>query len=575
MATYQGEILLDPVSTLAVPEISPNVAYGLNGISSLAILDSLPGVSDDPLFVDNDALVSPEPGISLGGEALGCFEELFEKTIISPRSKSCGFVLADVTWQTNLWNTHRNKITALTGVGIQDSGNVSVDNPLGYPLTFAPFQARDFLTIVPRDGDATIQAILTFLLTGESGTDVLVTGSRIVVFPAEPDWSELVKERTQYLTDILLAYSAKEQRVALRKRPRTHLSYRVLPTEARVAAALEALLYSQQSHTFGVPFWPDAIKITASTDALTSLIHCSTANRKFAPGGIVVLWRDPFTHEAATILSVAADSITTTAPLNNAWPADGFTYAIPVLTGRWDGDARQGHLTPSISDLEVAFQCDAAADVSPASPSLVYGYDVLEVHPNAAQDRATEYSRNIQILDFKTGPSKMVDRSGVALGRINGFLWTLTDRAEITSFRAWYSLRKGQQRPFWVSSWRHDLVQAATLEAGNVNLIIEKTGFTKYQFPYLARHYLCFHMLDGSGIRYYRKIIQASEGVTTETLVLSSALSASAVVPVGGCMISFLRLVRLATDEQELTWHSRDVAEAPLDLLELPLEVPA
>lgn len=575
MADYQGEILLDQVRTLAVPGISPNVAYGLDGISSLAMLDSLPGISDDPLFFDSDALVSPEPGISLGCEAIGCFEELFEKTIISSRSKDCGFVLADVNWQTNLWNTHRNQITALTGVSIQDSGNVSVDNPLGYPLTFAPFQARDFLTIVPGDGDATIQAILSFLVTGESGTDVLVTGSRIVVFPAEPDWSNPLQERTQYLTDILTAYSAQEQRVSLRKNPRTHLSYRVLSTEPRAAAALEALLHSQQSHTFGVPFWPDATKITASTDAFTSIIHCSTANRKFAPGGIVVLWRDLFTHEAATILGVAIDSITTTAPLNNSWPADGFTYAIPVLTGRWDGDSRQGHLTPSISDLDAAFQCDAAADVAPASPSLVWGYDVLEIHPNAAQERATEYSRNTQILDFQTGQSKLIDRSGVALGRMGGYLWTLTDRAEIAAFRSWYALRKGRQKPFWLSSWRNDLIQAATLEAGNVNLVIAKAGFTKYQFPHRARRYLCFHMLDGSGIRHYRKIDSASEGPTTETLVLSSSLSASAAVPAGGCMISFLHLVRLAVDDQELIWHSRDVAEALLELVELPLEVPA
>lgn len=169
----------------------------------------------------------------------------------------------------------------------------------------------------------------------------------------------------------------------------------------------------------------------------------------------------------------------------------------------------------------------------------------------------------------------MVDRSGVALGRIDGFLWTLTDRAEIAACRAWFALRKGRQRPFWVSSWRHDMVQAATLEAGNVNLVIEKTGYAKYQFPHLARRYLCFHMLDGSGIRYYRKIDSASEGATTETLVLSSALSASAAIPAGGCMISFLRLVRLDADDQELTWHSRDVAETMLELVELPLEVPA
>jgi hypothetical protein len=40
-------------------------------------------------------------------------------------------------------------------------------------------------------------------------------------------------------------------------------------------------------------------------------------------------------------------------------------------------------------------------------------------------------------------------------------------------------------------------------------------------------------------------------------------------------MVSFLALCRLAADEPELTWHNRDLAEAVLDFVELPKEVPA
>lgn len=570
---YVAEILFGTTNALLLPGLSPNVDYALEPIRGLALLDSLSGISDDPVNPDYDALISAEPGLASGAECLGCFDELFEKIIVSPRMRDCGYVLADVEWQTNIWNTHRNTDRSLISADVLDSGNVQVDNPAGYPIHLSPLEGCDLTTIVPKDGDATIRAVVTFVVTGESGTDLLVVGSRVIVFPAEPDWSEPLKERTQYLTSILNAYTDAEQRIALRKNPRTHISYRVMSTERKETAALEALLYGAQARTFGVPFWPDAQPIAQSIAIYTSVIHCDTANRKFSPGGIVLLWRSIFDNEAATILSVAADSITVSAPLNSGWAADGRTYAIPVLTGRWDAAARLGHISPIASELDAAFQCEPAADVPSADPDLQYGYDVLDLAPNADQDCATQYSRTVQIIDYNTGKSKSIDHSGVALSRLSGFLWTLSGRSEIAAYRAWAALRKGRQKAFWAPTWRHDIVQREDLAAGGINLVIEKTGYARYQYEHAARRYLCFAKLDGSGDRCYRKVTAVYDGDSEDTLVLDAALSETQSIAAGSCMISFLRLVRLAADDPELTWHSRDVAEASLEFQELPLEV--
>jgi hypothetical protein len=552
---------------------TPNLAYGFGPFRVLALLDSLTGQTDAPAWTDADALTSAEPDLALVAEGAGCFDELFEKVILSPQSVACGFVLADMSWPTHLWNTHRNAFAILVSADVVDSGNVLVDNPLGYPLAFAPFQARDLTTIVPKDGDATIQATLTFVFPGETGTFVFITGSRIVVWGVDPDWTDPVTERTQYLTDIIAAYTAMEQRIALRTRPRTRVAYRVMPTDRLTAAAIEALLYGWQSRVFGVPFWPDAQPLTADTPIATSVVYCDTANRKFRAGGLVALWRDILTHEAATILSVEADRLTTTAPLNATWAADGRTYAIPMLTGRWDGDASLGRLTASAFEVDAAFQCEPAPDVVPAAPATVYGYDVLETEPNAVQDRVTPYTRTLQTIDGDTGKTNAYDRSGVAIGGATGFLWTLDGRAEIAAYRAWVARRRGRQAPFWLPTWQHDLVQALDAPAGSAALVVQKTGYTRYQFPQGARRYLCVTMLDGSGARYYRHVVSAAEGDTTETLGLDSPLSLTAAVAVGSCMVSFLQLVRLASDEPELAWHTRDVAEAQFDCVELPLEV--
>ncbi|MBN2317924.1 MAG: hypothetical protein JXR49_02555 [Acidobacteria bacterium] len=574
MADYSGEIFVNSLPTILYPpDLTPDLERDLPDVRGGYLADSMSGISDDPLNPEYDALLSPEPGNEYGTDVLSCFEELFDKIIVTPRKKECGFVLNDVTWDTNLWNTHRDAIRVLTGVNIDDSGNVQVNNPLGYPLRFAPMHARNFETIVPKDGDATINAVVTFLVTGESGTDLLVTGKRIAVFGALPDWTDPVKERTQYLTSILNSYTAFEQRIALRKNPRAHVSYRVMPIDRRTAAAMEALLYGQGSRIFGVPFWPDAQPLAQPANASDTVIYLNTENRKFQSSGIVVLWRDFFNNEAASISSVAAGSITLTAPINNSWPADGLTYAIPILTGRLEGEARLDRLTPGISEIDLAFQCDPSADVDPAEPDQVYGHDVLSIDPNTSADRAVIYTRTLQILDQATGKIRSVDRSGVAIGQSTGFLWTLSNREEIAAYRAWTALRKGRQAAFWLPSSQHDLVQAVDLSAGVTNLIVKKTGYMRYQYPLAARRYLCFTMLDGSGTRYYRKVTASDEGTDTETLTLDSALSGSEDVPAGSCMISFLMLVRLATDEPEIVWSSRDVAEVLLELVEVPLEI--
>ena len=579
MPTYPGESFLSMAAVLGRPDMVPNLGTARDPIRGLILRDSLTGATDDPRPLDADALVSPEPLQSFGGESLGAFEELFEKAIVTPREKAVGFVLADVTWPTSVWNTHRSMILSLTGTTLRDSGNVRVDNPLGYPLPFAPLQGRDLTTVVPRDGDATIQAVLTFLLRDavgalEGGTDLAITGSRTIAFQADPDWSEPFGEAIEHLTDLLASHSGHEQRIALRSTPRTRLTFRLLPETRRGAAGLEALIYGWQSRSFGVPFWPDAAKLTAQSPLGSTAIACDTRQRRFTAGGLVMLWRDFDTTEVATILAVSDNGVTTTAPLNAAWPGDGRTYAIPTLVGRWDGDSELSRLAADAWSGTAAFVCETTGQVAPAVLPQVYGHDVLEMLPNLTQDRAHSYSRLLSVYDSTTGPKPLVlDRAEVAHGRATGLLWTLGSRDEITACRAWLALRRGRLTPFWLPSGQHDLVLAADVAPGSVTMVIQASGYTRYQFPAAARRYLCVTLLDGSGTRYYRRVTAAVAGVGTETLTLDAAFGPTTVIPAGRSRISFLHLVRLASDAPELQWHTRDTAEIALECVELPGEV--
>jgi hypothetical protein len=573
MADLAGELCIGNHLILSYPGLSVNVQFTPFPIYGLSLVDVIAGIPVSEYSADLDAGQSPAPGMSIDGEELGLFELLFDKIIVTPRRKDCGFVAANISWLTDVWNTHRNSPKSIEGCVITGSGNVIVNNPAGFPIPLWPLQSHAFETVVPGEGDAIISGLVSFTVTDETGATLIIVGQRIIIFAIEPDWSEPFKEKTQYLTNVLAGYSGKEQRITLRKNPRVFLEYQTMAIDSKTAAALEALIYGWQARVFGVPFWPDAQKITQSSNQGSRIIYCETTNRKFRQGGSALLWRDFFTNEAAAIESFDSSSLTVSAPLNASWPADGLTYVIPVLTGYWSGEAMVGRLSPCASELVAAFQCFAQPDVAAASPQIVYGYDVLDVMPNAVQDRDNKYSRLLKSIDSVTGTFGQIDRSGVAIGQPGGFLWTMASREEIAAYRSWMALRKGRAQAFWLPTWQHDLVQADLLAAGSASLIVKPTGYTRFQFPHTARRYLCFSMLDGSSTRYCRRITNAQDNGGSETLTLSSALFPDRILQPGECMISFLHLVRLATDEPELVFHSRDVAEVQLDCVEVPLEI--
>jgi hypothetical protein len=199
------------------------------------------------------------------------------------------------------------------------------------------------------------------------------------------------------------------------------------------------------------------------------------------------------------------------------------------------------------------------------------GFEVLEIEPSATGERTNDYTRSIFRHDSRTGKLRAADRGGVAVVRPGGFIWLMEGRAEIQTYRDFIAARKGALVPFWVPTWQHDLQMATDLVSGNVNLSVVNIGYTKFMFPTPARRHLAFILADGT--KYYRKVTAATEGTDTETMTLDSSIGV--LVPAASTMVSFLTLCRLAVDDPELAWHTRDVAEAVLDFVELPQETPA
>jgi len=523
---------------------------------------------------------TPQPAISVVHRSpIGVKQELFggelfERVIVIPRVKALGFVLSATEFAAEVWNAYRNADHTLGSIVINGAGGVEITDPYGEPLIFAALDSRIYQATLPSSGPAQINQDVVFQFeAGIVGTDMIVTGSRIVLFSVAPEWGQGIKETIAFLTDVTVAYSDNEQRRGLRQFARRALKFRALALTARNAAGMESLVWGWQNQPYGVPWWPDSSAMTADTAAGSFSIPCDTTDRLFAVGGLVAIWADEFTFEALTITAVNSGSVDVSSPTQFSWEAGPTTLVLPVFLCRLGNKLELDRLFSGADQMDLEF-IGEAQQPAPAPTVVLTQYksiDVLESMPNWAAGLKRSYNRSMVTLDPKIGPIAVVDKGGSAVVG-QEFPWYLVDHAAVTTFRAFLLARFGQQNGFWIPTWDQDLVLAQDVGSSDGGITIESEFYTRFFFPNKARRYLAFIPEDGSG-NVYRQVTAAVDNLDgTETLTLDS--STGKIFAAATTMISFLTLSRLAVDEAEIDWMNADLAQANLQIQEIPREVP-
>lgn len=296
------------------------------------------------------AELTGEPVTMFGGE-------LFEKVIIVPREKNVGFVLSTVVFSIEVWNTYLREAKALASISIGGVGGLQITGGISAPGIFGPGRGATYTATLGTDGDATIANIVEFVFAGESGTETIVTGSRLTVFSPEIDWSEGFEETIAYLTDIIPAYSGHEQRIQLRTLPRFGASFRVLTATKRDTAWLDALISGWQARVYGVPWWMDASPLVANAAPGTLTLQVDTTNRaSFEAGGLVMLWRDQHTWEALQVLAKSDSTVTLVSETVKSWSAGDLV--VPIKRGRMSEMVPIARETSGVASMRATFACE-------------------------------------------------------------------------------------------------------------------------------------------------------------------------------------------------------------------------
>lgn len=174
-----------------------------------------------------------------------------------------------------------------------------------------------------------------------------------LVWSIAPDWSDGLTEGIRFLTDVQETSADKELRAAVRTIPDRRLTLRHLTIDATRSARLEALLAAGQLG-YWLPWWPDAVRLSAPVAAGAASVPMDTAGRYMGDSRLL-LWMDDDRWELVDVDGIAAGaySLALGQPLA-AWPAG--TWAIPLRRAGVDGNPDLTRETSRIVRAEISFR---------------------------------------------------------------------------------------------------------------------------------------------------------------------------------------------------------------------------
>lgn len=284
-----------------------------------------------------DAVADPRPeGFAKSGIFARSHELAYLNRIhVIPRERDLGAVVSEQEIFVEVFNAYMQRAQIMDEIIITGPQGIEVDDDLGQPAHFAASNSHVYTVVVSAEGDPQIDNLVTWVFLGidPEGTGLALIGFRMIPFPFQPNMAQEVVESFGYLTDIIESHTGMEQRIQLRELPVGSITYSVLLTDSRDAQMCAAILFGNQTRTFGVARWQFRGPLAQAAEVDDLLIYCVTDDVPFEVGGLVMLWTDPYTWEVHTIGAVESDHIVITTGLRLAW-SSVITTVVPIVIGR-------------------------------------------------------------------------------------------------------------------------------------------------------------------------------------------------------------------------------------------------
>lgn len=530
---------------------------------------SLVGITADVTALLTSGARAEGEGSMLSTARKGCLQpghntNLYNRILIDPNLLALGNLTSAQQRYVKVWNGFLTPMPfeGLSGLNVD---GITLTQPIALPLTVAALRELAYSVAISTDGPAAIDGQFAWMIAGINYT-VTITGNRVILLPVSPNWSSPVIETLEWKTDVLRAYSGKEQRRKLRSNARRGFEYNFMETQL-AAQKFSNQLWGWQNRMFAMPVWTDPAVLTQPVSVTSSDLILNTATFSFQVGGIAVLMGETI-NETVEILSVTPQSIGIKNGLQNSWDAGAIIY--PLVIGHLDASVGQQRHTDTVLTGKIALLANPGVSdpYTPvaAAPTSYNGYEVITQQPNWKQAITFNNEFKFDVVDSETGVMEYLSHD-IYPRVIRAYSWMLTTRADILAFRQFLGRMSGQLKTCWVPTWTQDFTVTRKHFSSDTSLTIVPNEYRAMINASPGRNTIMIRLRDGT--RLYRTIIGTSTEGVNDALALDSPLGRDiATTDIAG--IHMMLLSRFAADQINLEWQTSNVVVVQLSFTSVP-----
>jgi hypothetical protein len=489
------------------------------------------------------------------------FYDYYNRIHVYPNPVDFGYVASETSKTFQVWNAYLESqyldiLVETNTTGLTLSGGPTAD------YWFLGLEAITYTVTASASGPGTVDGGYAFNFTNLLVDLLRVTGTRVILFPFQPNWASQVTERLEWLTAVNEMRDGTEQRHRMRQHPRLTLDYDFL-IHHDDAHMLPSMLFGWQGRAWGVPLWHQGQRAVSVINAGAQVIPCDTEGYEFQVGSSIVIYSSPTQYEALTITSITPTEVTTSSTVQRNWP--GGTWLFPLRIAFLQGAPEIKKITGEVATGPVQFlsQENLAGDGTWATSYK--GRPVLEREPQRKDHIEETWNRRTKQLDFAVGQFALIDKDPFSKAVRKGEYLSLS-KSGLTEMRNVLHFAQGRWKSFWAPTFDNDMRLVETVFDNDSTLVIKYIGYTRYVNLNPLRNHIRVQLKNGTV--HYRELVGCDDVNTppgTETLTVDTPFTTGFSIN-DVYIISFMPLCRLESDSVEIGYTTMHVGSMSLAL---------
>jgi uncharacterized protein YqfB (UPF0267 family) len=495
---------------------------------------------------------SPTPGPPVDTHVCHVPEDIgdvwFDIIHILPRSIILGNILTTITRQIDVYNAFLYEPHDLQSFINNAGAGTSITDLPTLPFTIPPQESLLLTLQVTPDGAPTINTTLDFDTDEPYLLQIPIQGTRIVMFPFEPE-TPLI-ERLQFLTDVFIHKDGTEQRVSLRKAPRQVFDMKLRREDGVERQQVDFLLFDWQSRVFGLPMWHEPTPLTGDVTAgATSINVQDTTLSDFRVGGLAIIYESETKFDALEVTAVGPTSISFNTPVTQDYSAAAGIRVMPLRTAITSQPAKESKYAVNLCDFDLTMRVlDNDVDLSDLTGWPTYNSKILLSDPNAITGTLDGLiERELTVFDGSGGGKFSQVSTWNRARHSSAKTFVSTTRSRLWAIRKLLHALRGRQVSFYLPTFTKDVTLASLYLSGSPAITIVNVGYTRYAKQRTPK--LDLRIILNDGTTFTRTVTNSSEvDASTEQLTLSSVIAQN-IAPGDVARIEFLEKVRIDSDE--------------------------